>query len=126
MSIFLISLPSKYPNQTHIFLCRNHDFAFSAFLGVLPSPPDGSSFADTWEQYEQHEEREGWYKGVGYENMHLQGRRWSGKIKEKFNEVKGTEYKGSIYDAGTTFESYGVPHGSAELVQAVPDERKEF
>ncbi|KAL5710727.1 Tyrosine-protein phosphatase rlph2 [Ranunculus cassubicifolius] len=123
---FLISLPSKYPNQTHIFLCGNHDFAFSAFLGVLPSPPDGSSFADTWEQYEQHEEREGWYKGVGFENMHLQGRRWSGKIKERFNEVKGTEYKGSIYDAGTTFESYGVDHGSADLVQAVPDEHKEF
>ncbi|CAN6586930.1 unnamed protein product [Malus baccata var. baccata] len=26
---------------------------------------------------------------------------------------KGTENKGSIYDAGPTFESHGVPHGSA-------------
>ena len=45
--------------------------------------------------------------------MQLQGRRWSGKIKVKFNTVKGTEYQGSIYDAGPTFESYGVLHASA-------------
>lgn len=47
--------------------------------------------------------------------MHLQGRRWGGTIKAKFNAAKGTEYKGSIYDAGPTFESYGVPHGSAGI-----------
>ncbi|PIA39224.1 hypothetical protein AQUCO_02700420v1 [Aquilegia coerulea] len=123
---FLISLPSKYPNQNHVFICGNHDFAFSAFLRVLPSPPNGGCFSDTWKQYEQHEEREGWYKDVGYEEMHLQGRRWAGKIKERFNHAKGTEYKGSIYDAGTTFESYGVLHGSADLVKAVPDEHKKF
>jgi hypothetical protein len=45
--------------------------------------------------------------------MHLQGRRWSGNIKAKFNVAKGTEYQGSIYDAGPTFQSYGVSHGSA-------------
>lgn len=60
-----------------------------------------------------NEEREGWFKGEGYEGMHVQGRRWGGFIKERFNVKKGTEYKGSIYDAGPTFESYGVPHGSA-------------
>ncbi|KAM6592908.1 hypothetical protein CsatA_000611 [Cannabis sativa] len=58
--------------------------------------------------------------------MHLQGRRWSGKIKAKFNVAKGMDYKGSIYDAAPTFESYGVPHGSADLVRAVPDEHKKF
>ncbi|XP_057959927.1 tyrosine-protein phosphatase RLPH2-like [Malania oleifera] len=123
---FLISLPPKYPNQTHVFLSGNHDFAFAAFVGVLPPPPDGSAFSETWKEHEPSEEREGWFKGEGYENMHLQGRRWSGTIKERFNAVKGTEYKGSIYDAGPTFESYGVPHGSADLVRAVPEEHKRF
>ncbi|XP_073149087.1 tyrosine-protein phosphatase RLPH2-like isoform X1 [Henckelia pumila] len=122
---FLISLPKKYPNQTHVFLCGNHDLAFAAFLGVLPSPPDGSRFSDTWKEYEMNEEREGWYKGEGYENMHLQGRRWAGRM-VGFNHVKKTEYKGSIYDAGPTFESYGVPHGSADLMKAVPKEHKKF
>ncbi|KAL4605786.1 hypothetical protein ACB092_09G055500 [Castanea dentata] len=123
---FLISLRSSYPNQTHVFLSGNHDFAFAAFLGVLPKPLDGSHFSEGWREYEDNEEREGWYRGDGYEDMHLQGRRWSGNIKEKINVAKGTEYKGSIYDAGPTFESYGVPHGSSDLVKAVPDEHKKF
>ncbi|KAK9291003.1 hypothetical protein L1049_009186 [Liquidambar formosana] len=123
---FLISLPSEYPNQTHVFLAGNHDFAFAAFVGVLPPPPDGSEFSEIWKEYEMYEEREGWFKGDGYERMHLQGRRWAGSIKDKFNAAKGIEYKGSIYDAGPTFESYGVPHGSADLVKAVPDEHKKF
>lgn len=93
---------------------------------MLPPPRDGSPFREGWKEYEASEEREGWYKGEGYEKMHLQGRRWSGKIKVKFNSAKGTEYQGSIYDAGPTFESYGVPHGSADLVKAVPDEHKKF
>ncbi|KAF9590183.1 hypothetical protein IFM89_031838 [Coptis chinensis] len=97
-----------------------------AFLRVLPLPPNGLSFSDTWKQYEHNEDREGWYKDVGYEDMHLQGKRWGGRIREKVNLDKGTEYIGSIYDAETTFESYGVPHGSADLVKAVPAEHKKF
>ncbi|XP_047308082.1 tyrosine-protein phosphatase RLPH2-like [Impatiens glandulifera] len=123
---FLISLPSKYPNQSHVFLCGNHDLAFAAFLGVLPPPPDGSQFSETWAAYASNEDREGWYRDEGYENMHLQGRRWAGKIKTKINLVKKTVYLGSIYDAGTTFESYGVPHGSADLIKAVPETHKKF
>ncbi|KAM0037764.1 putative calcineurin-like phosphoesterase domain, ApaH type, metallo-dependent phosphatase [Helianthus debilis subsp. tardiflorus] len=123
---FLIDLPSKYPNQSHVFLAGNHDFAFAAFVGAIPPPPDGSEFRDTWAEFEASEEREGWYKGYGYQNMHLQGRRWAGKITVRFNAVKGTEYQGSIYDAGTTFQSYGLPHGSPELMKAVPDEHKKF
>ncbi|KAL6574958.1 Tyrosine-protein phosphatase rlph2 [Orobanche minor] len=122
---FLILLPSKYPNQSHVFLCGNHDLAFAAFLGILPTPSDGSDFSETWKEYEMNEEREGWYKGEGYANMHLQGRRWAG-LKTGFNRAKNTPYKGSIYDAGPTFESYGVPHGSSDLVKAVPDEHKKF
>ena len=59
---FLISLPSKYPKQTHVYLCGNHDFAFGAFLGLLPSPVDGSEFKETWKEYEMNEEREGGIK----------------------------------------------------------------
>ncbi|XP_015583830.2 tyrosine-protein phosphatase RLPH2 [Ricinus communis] len=123
---FLIKLPSFYPNQKHVFLSGNHDLAFAAFLGLLPEPGNGMLFQEGWKEYELNEEREGWYKGVGYENMYLQGRRWAGNIKVKFNVAKGTEYKGSIYDAGPTFESYGVPHGSADLIKVVPDEHKKF
>ncbi|XP_058107864.1 tyrosine-protein phosphatase RLPH2-like isoform X2 [Magnolia sinica] len=112
---FLISLPDRFPAQSHVFLCGNHDLAFAAFVGALPTPPDGSPFSATWPEYEVNEEREGWFKGDGYERMHVQGRRWGGSIKASFNEKKGIEYKGSIYDAGPTFESYGVPHGSAGL-----------
>ncbi|KAL9260053.1 Tyrosine-protein phosphatase RLPH2-like protein, partial [Drosera capensis] len=106
----LISLPSKYPNQSHVFLCGNHDLAFAAFLGVLPAPKGDDSwrFRETWREYEESEDREGWYLGDGFEDMHLQGRRWGGKIKVRFNTAKGTEYKGSMYDAAPTFESYGV------------------
>ncbi|XP_031281740.1 tyrosine-protein phosphatase RLPH2-like [Pistacia vera] len=123
---FLLSLPTKYPNQTHVFLSGNHDLAFAGFVGVLPEPRKGADFKEGWKEYEQNEEREGWFKGEGYERMNLQGRRWGGHIKVKFNAIKGTEYKGSIYDAAPTFESYGVPHGSADLVKAVPDDHKKF
>lgn len=98
-----------------MFLSGNHDLAFAAFLGLLPAPGNGVSFKEGWKEYEKNETREGWYKGDGYENMYLQGRRWAGIITVKFNVAKGTEYKGSIYDAGPTFESYGVPHGSAGM-----------
>ncbi|XP_039133614.1 tyrosine-protein phosphatase RLPH2-like isoform X2 [Dioscorea cayenensis subsp. rotundata] len=123
---FLISLPARYPAQTHVFLCGNHDFAFAAFVGALPAPPDGSHFSSTWSEYECNEEREGWFKGLGFEEMHLQGRRWAGTIKVKWNSEKGMEYKGSIYDAAPTFQSYGVPHGSADLIKAVPNAHKKF
>ncbi|KAG9134626.1 hypothetical protein Leryth_000952 [Lithospermum erythrorhizon] len=123
---FLVSLPQNYPKQSHVFLCGNHDLAFGAFLGLLPSPKDGSLFKDTWREFEMSEVREGWYRDEGYENMHLQGRRWAGKITVKENTIKGTEYLGSIYDAGPTFESYGVQHGSSDLMRAVPDEHKRF
>ncbi|XP_076939781.1 tyrosine-protein phosphatase RLPH2-like [Bidens hawaiensis] len=123
---FLTNLPSKYPKQSHVFLAGNHDFAFAAFVGAIPPPPDGSAFHDKWAEYAANEEREGWYKGYGYENMHLQGRRWAGKMSVKFNTAKGIEYKGSIYDAGTTFESYGVNHGSPDLMKVVPEEHNKF
>ena len=116
---FLISLPSKYPQQTHVFLSGNHDLAFAGFVGALPAPAGGAHFSDTWSEYEGNEEREGWYKGEEYERMHVQARRWAGKM-SGFNHVKKTEYKGSIYDAAPTFESYGVPHGSFGMILFYP------
>ncbi|KAL1821277.1 hypothetical protein ACET3Z_016146 [Daucus carota] len=103
---FLISLPSKYPQQTHVFLSGNHDLAFAGFVGALPAPAGGAHFSDTWSEYEANEEREGWYKDLEYERMHVQSRRWAGKM-SGLGPVSKSEYKGSIYDAGPTFESYG-------------------
>ncbi|KAI4310494.1 hypothetical protein MLD38_035468 [Melastoma candidum] len=123
---FLSSLRSLYPRQTHVFLSGNHDFAFAAFLGVLPRPVGGYEFAEGWKEFEENKEREGWYDGEGYGEMHVQGRRWAGKITVEDNLAKGTVYLGSIYDAGPTFESYGVEHGSADLVKVVPEEHKKF
>ncbi|XP_065856137.1 tyrosine-protein phosphatase RLPH2-like [Euphorbia lathyris] len=123
---FLINLPSAYPNQKHVFLSGNHDLAFAAFLRVLPEPGNGVSFEEGWKAYEENEDNEGWYKGFGYENMHLQGRRWAGSPKVRIIPPIKTEIKGSIYDAAPTFESYGVPHGSSDLMNAVPDEHKKF
>lgn len=115
---FLISLPSKYPQQTHVFLSGNHDLAFAGFVGALPAPAGGAHFSDTWSEYEGNEEREGWYKELEYERMHVQSRRWAGKM-SGLGPVSKSEYKGSIYDAGPTFESYGVPHGSPGMLLLV-------
>ncbi|KAH0452981.1 hypothetical protein IEQ34_017305 [Dendrobium chrysotoxum] len=123
---FLLSLSSRYPNQSHVFLCGNHDFAFAAFVGALPPPPDGSPFSATWAEFELNKDREGWFEGEGYEFMHVQGRRWGGLIQDKWNPKKNMAYKGSIYDGEPTFTSYGVAHGSPDLVKAVPDHHKKF
>lgn len=94
-----------------MFLSGNHDFAFAAFLRVLHGSP--ADFRQGWAEFAASEEREGWFSGEGSDDMQVQGRRWGGKIKVKFNSAKGTDYQGSIYDARPTFESYGAPHGSA-------------
>ncbi|CAM6123187.1 unnamed protein product [Calypogeia fissa] len=124
---FLISLPKAYPEQTLVFLAGNHDFAFMACLGILPTPPPGFSFSSTWKEYTQNEDREGWWTGPGQDEIHVQGRRWAGHIKVKMNLKKGMAYMGSTYDAAPTFESYGVAHGDREgLIAAVPDHHKKF
>lgn len=116
---FLVSLPARYPRQRHVYLCGNHEFAFAAFVGALPPPPDGSPFSATWEEYAASEAHEGWFKGEGYDAMHVQGRRWGGSIRARFDN-KNMPYKGSTYDAAPTFESYGVPHGSAGAPAQIP------
>lgn len=58
--------------------------------------------------------------------MHVQGRRWAGIMQEKFNVKKGMDYKGSTYDAASTFSSYGLQHGDPGLKDAVPPKHKKF
>ncbi|XP_042030699.1 tyrosine-protein phosphatase RLPH2-like [Salvia splendens] len=102
---FLISLPSNYPNQRHVFLCGNHDFAFSAFLGLLP----GSDFSATWTEYAMNEEREREVVHVEKEIFRRSSNStmamamriciwWAGRM-IGFNRAKSTDYQGSIYDA---------------------------
>lgn len=69
---FLIALPHLYPEQRHVFLCGNHDFAFAAFVGALPPLPHGFEYSSTWPEFEHNEEREGWWSGPGQEEIHLQ------------------------------------------------------
>ncbi|XP_038906159.1 tyrosine-protein phosphatase At3g09960-like isoform X2 [Benincasa hispida] len=111
---FLVSLPSRYPKQKQVFLSGNHEFGLAGFLGLVGAPSNESGFESTWEGFEEREEEEGWYKGEGYENMHLQARMWGGTTRERF-DAYGIEFMGSVYDAAPTFESYGVPHGSPGL-----------
>ncbi|PPR97823.1 hypothetical protein GOBAR_AA22845 [Gossypium barbadense] len=82
---FLISLPKRYPNQKH----------FEA--------------KETWKEYAENEEIEGWYKGEGYEKMHLQGRIWGGW----FDVAQGIDCKGAFSDAAPTFGSLWSSHGSS-------------
>lgn len=69
---FLIALPHLYPEQRHVFLCGNHDFAFAAFVGALPPLPQGFEYSSTWPEFEDNEDREGWWSGPGQEEIHLQ------------------------------------------------------
>ncbi|PWA67148.1 hypothetical protein CTI12_AA320670 [Artemisia annua] len=102
---FLISLPSRYPRQSHVFLAGNHDYGFAAFVGALPQPPEGSEFCSTWDRYKGCEEVEGWYKGPGYETMHVQGRRWGGEYKVKYHVSVSSVYN---------------------FIKAIPNEHKKF
>lgn len=119
---------------TH-FLCGNHDFGMAAYLGCLPAPGteapspggggggggvfgggrsgggEGGSGAAAARPYTAEELNgtkhpayvDGFYDAPLPEGMHYQGRRWGGSW---------------IYDADTTFASYGVDiHVSTGLRQ---------
>lgn len=70
--MFLLPFRSAHPHQKQVFLAGNHDFSFAAFAGCLPPVPEGFDFSSTWERFQAEEEKEGWYKGPGYETMHVQ------------------------------------------------------
>lgn len=123
---WLLTLKSAHPNQKQVFLAGNHDFSFAAFAGCLPPLPDDFDVRSTWQPLLKEQEREGWYSGPGHENMHVQGRRWAGVIKEKMSK-KGRPYDVSTFDSGSTFRSYGVDFADREALQkAMPQEHKDF
>jgi len=118
---WLISLKATRPRT--YFIAGNHDFAFAAFLGVLPSPA-GFSFRSTWEndQPKKKYEKPGWWTGHSgeEESMHLQARRWGGDFPE-------VGWGDSLMSAASTFQSYGCTHGDrTALLAAVPEEHKTF
>eukprot|EP00897_Mesotaenium_endlicherianum_P004257 jgi/Mesen1/385/ME000010S_10845 len=126
---WLVGLDARHPRQKHVYLAGNHDFSFAAHIGALPRAtplPEGFRWSDTWQEMLAAEDREGWWAGEGVEDVHVQGRRWGGRIKEVIS-AKGRPYLGSTYDAAPTFASYGVQHGDrAGLIAAVPESHKEF
>eukprot|EP00042_Codosiga_hollandica_P037124 m.289192 g.289192 ORF g.289192 m.289192 type:complete len:315 (+) comp55062_c0_seq3:293-1237(+) len=114
---FLCELKESRPNTA--FIAGNHDLALAAFLGLLTDPVTGSDdLGWTWDRSDiwvRPGERETWYAGPGYQQMHLQGRRY----------VTGT--KDSIYTSRATFQSYGVGYGDrAGLVAAMPATHQQF
>lgn len=48
---FLASLPEHHLEQKYVFLCSNHDFAFAAFMGVLPTSSPGMNYTSTRGEY---------------------------------------------------------------------------
>jgi len=107
----LIELRDTRPAGSTHFIAGNHDFAFAAFLGCLPVsvPLD--------EGYLESTRNPAWTKGFYTPpvkgGMHYLGRRWGGSM---------------LYDAQSTFASYGVKSfsGRDALIAAVPEAHKEF
>ena len=113
---WLIALRDRRAPGTTRFLTGNHDFGMACFLQCPPfaSPPPAEwldATVDTGFLF-------GFYKADVEGAMHYQGRRWAGS---------------RIYNADTTFASYGLsfrlaeaPEHHAAFVAAVPDTHKKF
>eukprot|EP00048_Salpingoeca_helianthica_P017871 m.239431 g.239431 ORF g.239431 m.239431 type:complete len:303 (+) comp22543_c0_seq1:63-971(+) len=105
---FLIALKKQHKNI--VFLLGNHEFALMGFLGLLPA--DLPSYAHTWADdrvFFKPGEKSRAYSGPGYEDMHLQGRRYN------------------VYSSASTFRSYGVAYMNRDaLLTAMPQSHKDF
>lgn len=106
---------SRAENTTH-FISGNHDFAFACYIGCVDwSTSQGLDLDGTKPpQYVK-----GFWKHPVPGGMHYQGRRWGGG--------DGSD----VYDARSTFESYGVRYDTdvatrENLQHAVPESHKEF
>ncbi|GBG24588.1 Serine/threonine-protein phosphatase PP2A catalytic subunit [Hondaea fermentalgiana] len=114
---WMTKLQERHPEQKHIWLCGNHDFALSAFLGLLDlrtTPTDMAFDPNAREAFMAKLPGENMYKGPGHETMHLQGVRYAAEPK-------------SVYESHATFASYGVPYGDREgLLKAMPTSHQEF
>ena len=121
---FLCALRAMHPEQTHVFLAGNHDFAMAAFLGlqgVLP-PQVADAMCASYVPWRPKEGK--LYAGPGAEQgMHLQGRRWAVDL--------GWGSRG-IYNSESTFSSYQSKERSVHyadlnsLSKAMPQEHKTF
>ena len=113
---WLIDLRDRRVPGTTRFLTGNHDFGMACFLQCPPfaSPPPAEWLDETTSPKFKRD----FYVAAVEGSMHYQGRRWAGS---------------RIYNADTTFASYGLPFRLAEapehhtaFVEAVPDEHKKF
>ncbi|CAK9033631.1 Tyrosine-protein phosphatase RLPH2 (Protein RHIZOBIALE-LIKE PHOSPHATASE 2), partial [Durusdinium trenchii] len=110
---WLLELRHRFPQQRHVFLSGNHDFALSAFLGLLPGPV--GDLSATWREHpEAVLPDEAMYDGPHHETMHLQGRTYAS---QPF----------SVFESKSTFDSYGVDYADRQaLLKAMPPAHKEF
>ena len=114
---FILSSKDRRPNQTHIYLCGNHDFALQAFLRI-GSPFACTDFAVTQKGFKPRSASEPIYTGEGWEKMHIQGRRWGG-----FNALDDW----NVFDSAPTFRSYGAKVGDRQgLLERMPKHHQHF
>jgi len=118
---WLSSLSRRSPQQEHVFLAGNHDFAMMAFLGLGVTQHlqcDTSAAYNPWRK-----EPELWQAAEGThvcaaETMHLQGRRWG---------ALGNSTNRNAFDSAPTFASYGVAEGDRVGLQAaLPQSHQRF
>lgn len=111
---WLSTLDARCPDQEHVFIAGNHDFACACFLDLLPV--DCACAADTYNDHTPWRAEPPLWEGPGAEGMHLQGRRWAAG-EEDF----------CVYESASTFRSYGVPFADrAALLAAMPEHHKKF
>ena len=112
---WLIDLRDHRDPDTTRFLMGNHDFGMAAFLQC---PPFSNSPPTEWLDKTHPGFDNGFFKPTVEGSMHYQGRRWGGH---------------RIYNANTTFESYGLSFELAKttadhtaFLAAVPETHKAF
>lgn len=143
----LVGLRREHPGQKHYFLCGNHDFALSAFLGCLPEPHDVRESLRSDGALLRNESIHPSLEGLASFAPPKQGDysgTWRKQYESKFpgNEqlytgpgsermhLQGVRYAaraGSVFDSAPTFASYGVAYGDREgLLRAMPPAHLEF
>lgn len=116
-----LRLARKEAGCDTVFLCGNHEVGMAAYLGTewipcaRPLPAGYDIDKDTNPVHSGH--RDGFFPHAVKGGMHYQGRRWGAGV--------------DVYDASTTFESYGVEFDETiaardALRRAVPDAHKKF
>ena len=114
---FILSSKDRRPDQTHIYLCGNHDFGLQAFLRI-GTPFAFTDLGITQKGFRPRDPAEPIYSGPGCDKMHIQGRRWGGFAGSAAHNA---------FDAAPTFRSYGAALGDREaLLEAMPRHHQHF